>query len=268
MESQISTPPPLEPRPPKDPLTNLGRLGIALMVAGVLTLSSGLIMAETAAGSSGLALNGLGVLPSAPLDPTATSTSTPEPSATPQPTATPEPDTPTPEPPTPEPTDPPPPPPPPTSTPRPAPAPTRAPAPPAAPPVSLSGLEQQLYGLQNNERTKAGLAGLALDPTLEAIARQRASDMAAKNYFAHTSPTGETAFSIMESYHYYYSIAGENIARNNYPDDQSASIAMTGFMNSPSHRANVLDSRYSYVGIGLAFGPDGMKYFAVVFAGK
>jgi uncharacterized protein YkwD len=134
--------------------------------------------------------------------------------------------------------------------------------------VSLQFLEQQLYDMHNGERGRAGLGGLRIDPTLMAIARQRAQDMAAKNYFAHTSPSGETAFSLMGAYGYGYSIAGENIAKNNYPDSESPGVAMSGFMNSPTHRANVLDARYAYVGVGLAYGPDGMKYFAVVFAGR
>ncbi len=92
--------------------------------------------------------------------------------------------------------------------------------------------------------------------------------MADNNYFSHTSPTGETAFSIMNDLGYFYLIAGENIARNNYPDDESASVAMTGFMNSPGHRDNILDARFNKVGIGLAIDSAGMKYFAVVFAGN
>jgi uncharacterized protein YkwD len=134
--------------------------------------------------------------------------------------------------------------------------------------VSLTAFEQQMYSLHNAERSKAGLGTLRLDPTLEAIAHQRANDMAARNYFSHTSPSGETAFSIMAGYGYTYAIAGENIARNNYPDDQSTATAFTGFMNSPSHKENIMDPRFSYVGVAFAFGPDGMKYFAVVFSGK
>ena len=133
--------------------------------------------------------------------------------------------------------------------------------------MSLAPLEQQLYSLHNVERSKAGLGSLTLDPVLEAVARQRAQDMATKNYFAHTSPTGETAFSILGTYGYSYTIAGENIARNNYPDADSASTAMTGFMQSASHRENVLDARFNRVGVAVAFGADNMKYFAVVFAG-
>jgi uncharacterized protein YkwD len=129
-------------------------------------------------------------------------------------------------------------------------------------------MEQELFSLHNAERGRGGVGALRLDATLVAVARQRAQDMASRNYFAHTSPSGETAFSLMGAYGFGYAIAGENIARNNYPDGQSASVAMTGFMNSPSHRTNLLDGRFTIVGIGQAIGADGMKYFAVVFAGR
>jgi uncharacterized protein YkwD len=129
-------------------------------------------------------------------------------------------------------------------------------------------MEQEMFLAHNRERQSAGVAPLQADATQTEIARRRAQDMAAENYFSHTSPTGETAFSLMGQMGFTYVIAGENIARNNYPDGQSVSIAMSGFMNSPGHRTNILDSRYSLVGIGMAFGADGMKYFAVVFAGR
>jgi uncharacterized protein YkwD len=139
-----------------------------------------------------------------------------------------------------------------------------APAPLGA--VDLSALEQKLYVQQNAFRNAQNLGALQLDPRLVAIARMRAQDMVARNYFAHTAPTGETAFSLLSQAGYFYTIAGENIARNNYPDAESASIAMDGFLNSPSHKENVMDGRFKNVGIGVAVAPDGMKYFAVVFA--
>jgi uncharacterized protein YkwD len=143
---------------------------------------------------------------------------------------------------------------------------TKAAAPPAAP-VSLTAMEQDMFQRHNQERANAGLAPLQLDATLESVARTRAEDMAAKNYFAHTSPSGQTAFIILDQLGYKYVMAGENIARNNYPDAQSVEVAMTGFMNSAGHRANILEPRFTKVGIGTAVGADGMKYFAVVFAG-
>lgn len=129
-------------------------------------------------------------------------------------------------------------------------------------------MEQELFGAHNAERAKDGLGGLQLDPALTSIARQRARDMATKSYFAHTSPSGETAFTLLAAAGYAYGIAGENIARNNYPDAQSAGVAMTGFMNSPGHRGNIMDGRFKSVGIGAVAAADGMKYYAVVFAGN
>jgi uncharacterized protein YkwD len=124
-----------------------------------------------------------------------------------------------------------------------------------------------MFASHNQHRGANGLAGLQIDSTLVAVARQRAQDMASKNYFAHTSPTGETAFSIMDGYSYVYAIAGENIARNNYPQAQSVQVAMDGFMNSAGHRANILEGQFTRVGIGVAIDGNGMIYYAVVFAG-
>jgi hypothetical protein len=108
-------------------------------------------------------------------------------------------------------------------------------------------MEAAMFNQHNQKRAAGGLGSLVVDAQLTAIARQRAQDMASKNYFAHTSPTGETAFTLMNAMRYVYAIAGENIARNNYPDAESVGTAMSGFMNSPSHRANIMDGRYTKV---------------------
>jgi uncharacterized protein YkwD len=129
-------------------------------------------------------------------------------------------------------------------------------------------MEQEMLAAHNAERAKAGLGALTVDPTLTNIARQRARDMASKGYFSHTSPSGETAFTLLADANFSYAIAGENIARNNYPDAQSSGVAFTGFMNSPGHRGNIMDGRFTAVGIGAVASGDGMKYFAVVFAGN
>ncbi len=124
-----------------------------------------------------------------------------------------------------------------------------------------------MYSAHNAERSRAGVATFVLDPTLVAVARQRAQDMAARGYFSHTSPTGETAFTLLGGFGFSFGIAGENIARNNYPDSQTVSVAMNGFMGSQGHRDNILNPRFTMIGIGAAVAPDGMKYFAVIFAG-
>jgi uncharacterized protein YkwD len=224
------------------------------------------------AGETGPPTSLLNAPPAAPLDPTATPETEPEPAATtePQPTAvppTPVPPTAVPAPPTPVPAPPtqapaPPTPVPPTPVP---PAPTQPPAPPAAA-AGMHPMEQAMFQSHNVQRGGAGLAALTVDARLMQVARQRAQDMAAKNYFAHTSPTGETAFTILGQIGYAYQLAGENIARNNFPDSETVQVSMNGFMNSAGHRANILEPVFRRVGIGVAFSGDGMKYFAVVFS--
>jgi uncharacterized protein YkwD len=125
-----------------------------------------------------------------------------------------------------------------------------------------------MFDRHNAERAAQGGAALQVDAALVSIARSRANDMAANNYFAHTSPSGVTAFTLLAQAGYGYSIAGENIARNNYQPAQTVVTAMTGFMNSPGHRANLLDARYTRVGVGVVTGAGSMFYYAVVFAGK
>jgi uncharacterized protein YkwD len=149
-------------------------------------------------------------------------------------------------------------------TPPPPPSPT---ATVAAPPVALTAMEQQLFAGQNSERARGGLKLLQLDAALEAVARRRAQDMASRGYFSHTSPTGETAFSLMDGAGIYAPYAAENIGYNNYPDSTSVSAVLSAFMNSPAHRANILSGNYSRVGVAVAFGANGNKYYSVIFAG-
>ena len=123
-----------------------------------------------------------------------------------------------------------------------------------------------MFSSHNAERARQGLAPFRVDGTLAQVARQRAQDMASKGYFSHTSPSGQTAFGIMNALGYRYLEAGENIARNNYPDSQTVSVAMSALMNSATHRENILDTGFYLVGIGEATSTDGMKYFAIEFA--
>jgi uncharacterized protein YkwD len=103
---------------------------------------------------------------------------------------------------------------------------------------------------------------------LVGIARVRSLDMAINVYFSHTSPvTGDTAFSLMDRYSVSYGWAGENLAKNNYPDAETVAVAAEALWNSPSHRDNILNSHYTHAGVALAVDGAGMKYFTVVFIG-
>jgi uncharacterized protein YkwD len=146
--------------------------------------------------------------------------------------------------------------------------PTATPAPPPAPPAaSITTFEADILAGVNAQRQAAGLAALQLDGRLVAVARERSNDMAANNYFAHTSPTGETAFSIMDRYGIPYGWAGENLARNNYPDSEAVAVAIQDWMASQGHRDNILSPHYSLIGVGAAVDAAGMKYFTLVFVG-
>ncbi len=124
-----------------------------------------------------------------------------------------------------------------------------------------------MFAAHNSARAAAGVAPLQINSTLLTIARIRANDMATNHYFSHTSPGGQTPFSLMAQYGYGYSAAGENIAMNNFPAGQTVGVAMNGFMNSPGHRANILNPAFTKAGIGIVLSDDGNRYFAIVFSG-
>ena len=139
------------------------------------------------------------------------------------------------------------------------------PAPPAAA-TKLSGGESDLLNRLQQQRAQAGLGALSYDATLAQVARARSQDMAARGYFSHTSPEGATAGSLVQASGGRYAFVGEILARNNYSADRAAAVAMDGFMNSPSHRANVLYPAYNRVGVSESVAADGVRYFAVVLA--
>jgi len=159
----------------------------------------------------------------------------------------------------------------PTSTPLPPPLPTStSPPPPPAPvvqPTTLTTFEADILAGVNNERVAVGLAPLQLDAALVAVARERSADMVQQGYFGHVSPSGETAFSLLDDFGIPYGWAGENLARNNYPDEECVFVAVRDWMASEGHRENNLNVHYTAIGVGAAVDSSGMKYFTLVFTG-
>jgi uncharacterized protein YkwD len=107
-----------------------------------------------------------------------------------------------------------------------------------------------LVDLANTDRSASKLQGLTVNPVLVAAAQLKADDMAAKGYFAHTSPEGKTPWYWFKQAGYSYSFAGENLAV--YFSD-SAELEKA-WMDSPTHRANILNSSYTEIGIAMAHG--------------
>ncbi|MBQ4585391.1 MAG: LysM peptidoglycan-binding domain-containing protein [Clostridia bacterium] len=121
--------------------------------------------------------------------------------------------------------------------------------------------EKQVTDLVNKERTKRGLNPLTYDWELSRVARYKSQDMKDKNYFSHTSPTYGTPFQMMKSFGITYKTAGENIARGyNTPES-----VVNGWMNSSGHRANILNSTYTRIGVGYV--KDG-NYWTQMFVSK
>lgn len=147
--------------------------------------------------------------------------------------------------------------------PQPQPQPLPQPQPePGQPVQGLSADEQRMFNLVNSARASAGLRPLQIDMTLVKLARLKAQDMINKNYFSHTSPTYGSPFDMMRSYGVSYRYAGENLAGAPTVDS-----AHTNLMNSPGHRANILNSNFTKVGIGVVSGGPYGKMFVQMFTG-
>jgi len=104
--------------------------------------------------------------------------------------------------------------------------------------------------LTNIERTKAGLPALAKNPLLDQAAQLKAADMVAVHYWTHVSPTGIQPWDWFKQVGYQYRYAGENLAKDYY----SSGGVVTGWMNSPGHRANILKPQYTEVGTAVICG--------------
>lgn len=102
----------------------------------------------------------------------------------------------------------------------------------------------------NNQRQKVGDTPLVLNNQLSAAAAAKAADMFANQYWAHTSPTGQDPWSFITDAGYTYLFAGENLAR----DFGDSAGVVDAWMNSDSHRENLLNSRYRDVGFAVVNG--------------
>ena len=116
------------------------------------------------------------------------------------------------------------------------------------PPDNLD-YELQTVALINQERTSRGLAALAIMPELTQAARLESRYMADNNYWGHTWPDGTTPWDRMHWACYKYRTAGENIA-GGYG---SPSAVVNAWMNSSGHRAAILNTAFTEIGLGYAY---------------
>jgi uncharacterized protein YkwD len=133
--------------------------------------------------------------------------------------------------------------------------------------AEVLAMEQQVHDLINQERALYSKPPLTMDPALIAVARAHSEDMRDRDFFAHTNPDSKSPFDRMSDAGVSYSAAAENIAYNyGYPDP--AQTAVTGWMNSPGHRANILDEGaygFTLTGVGVAVDSSGQWWFTQLF---
>lgn len=108
----------------------------------------------------------------------------------------------------------------------------------------------EVIRLTNIQRQDNGLSPLGESPILDAAALAKGNDMLAKGYWAHFAPDGTSPWSFFLKFGYKYQYAGENLAR----DFSDANSAVNAWMNSPSHKENILNAHYTDIGIGVVEG--------------
>lgn len=116
-------------------------------------------------------------------------------------------------------------------------------------PVARPEFEARMLVLVNEERTARGLKPLVTDPEMTQVARAHSRDMFARGYFAHYTPEGIDPFQRMDKAGVKYRAAGENLALA-----KTVEMAHRNLMNSPGHKANILNPLYGRLGIGILDG--------------
>lgn len=108
----------------------------------------------------------------------------------------------------------------------------------------------QIISLTNVKRSENGLGQVTANQLLANAAAAKAANMFSENYWAHNSPSGKTPWTFISGAGYKYVYAGENLARD-FTDAQSV---VNAWMNSPSHKSNLLDKNFKEIGVAVANG--------------
>lgn len=127
--------------------------------------------------------------------------------------------------------------------------------------ANYGSYEQQVVNLVNQERAAAGLPALKVNTELAAMAEKKAEDLRDNHYFDHTSPVYGSPFDMMRQFGISYTAAGENIAKG----QRTPAEVMNGWMNSPGHRANILNSSFTEIGVGYVTDSSGTGYWVQEF---
>lgn len=118
---------------------------------------------------------------------------------------------------------------------------------------SISEIETLIFNKINEERSKVGLSKLQNSSTAAKYAKEKSKDMATRNYFDHYSPEGHLVYNKMVKDGVKFTSWAENLGyiSSSNGSNYIASALMNSWMNSPGHKANILSTAYSHVGIGV-----------------
>lgn len=126
---------------------------------------------------------------------------------------------------------------------------------------------KQIISLTNKERKRQGLPPLNLDPSLSLAAKNRAADMVTTGAFSHTVATttpGVNNWSFIKNTGYRYRNAGENLAKG----QRNAKSVVSQWMDSPTHKQNLMSPTYQDIGVAVMKGKDGKRYVVQYFGRK
>lgn len=112
--------------------------------------------------------------------------------------------------------------------------------------ASVLSFEKEVVRLVNEIRVQNGLKQLTPHWELSRIARYKSKDMSENGYFSHTSPVYGSPFEMIKNFGLSYKTAGENIAKG----QRTPESVVSAWMNSKGHRANILNSGYTKIGVG------------------
>lgn len=129
-------------------------------------------------------------------------------------------------------------------------------------PPTGAAWRQRILELVNQQRELAGVPPVVYSPQLEAQANQYACELIAYDFFDHVNPvTGSTLADRAAEFGYDFLVIGENLAGGQPTPEQ----AMADWMNSPGHRRNILDERFTELGVGVRLGGDFRIYWVQEF---
>jgi uncharacterized protein YkwD len=131
-------------------------------------------------------------------------------------------------------------------------------------PDDIRQAEQFVFQSINGIRREQNLIEMELSSELSDVARKHSQEMAEFDRFAHEGADGSTSAERVDGAGISYMGVAENIVMNNNPD-QAMQQAVQDWMNSPTHRKNILDDRFHITGVGVAVSEDGRYYFTQMF---